>query len=135
MSELSRDEQLVRAGKAREAIMGFLGQHAGNMVTQERIFPAVEELDITPVALGQILYRMAHDGLIGKGPVEHPRYKVGYMAKGSGTLRAEAAEPKRKYARKPATESAPIDVRVNEREGIITIRYAGMVLSFSREGT
>lgn len=137
MSELSRDEQLVRAGKAREAVMGFLNTHGDGVtpVTQDVIAPAVASLEVTPVELGQMLYRMAHDGLIAKHAVEHERYRVGYTSNPPEGLRAEAAEPKRKYARKPATESAPIDVRVNEREGIITIRYAGMVLSFSREGT
>lgn len=132
MSELSRDEQLVRASKARAAITGFLSQHEDGPATQDVIFPAVEALGLTPTELGSLMYRMAADGLIVKHEVDHAHYRVGYTSL-SGLV--TPAESKRKYTKKPqaATEGEPIDVRVNEREGIITIRYAGMVLSFSKE--
>lgn len=134
MSELSRDEQLVRAGKAREAIMGFLSTYGDGVtpITQDAIHPVVDPLDFTSTELGSLLYRMAADGLIAKHAVDHEHYRVGYTSL-AGVSPAEAAEPKRKYTKKPSSEGAPIDVRVNEREGIITIRYAGMVLSFSKE--
>lgn len=132
MSELTRDEQLVRAGKAREAIMRFLRGQGSFVATQEVIAPVVAPLDLTPTELGQMLYRMAADGLIAKHDVEgHERYRVGYTSAGTGEVPASKAP--RKYTKKPSSEGAPIDVRVNEREGIITIRYAGMVLSFSKE--
>lgn len=132
MSKLSRDEQLVRAGKAREAVMGFLRRHPfPTPVTQDEIIvgASLEPLGYTTTELGNFLYRMAHDGLIEKHDVEHPHYKVGYTSKPAAP---EAAAP-RKYVKKTAVEGAPIDVRVNEREGIITIRYAGMVISLSKE--
>lgn len=134
MSELTRDEQLVRAGKAREAIMGFLSTYGDGVtpITQDAIAPAVAPLGLTPTELGQMLYRMSADGLIAKHDVDgHERYRVGYTSAGTGEVPASKAP--RKYTKKPSSEGAPIDVRVNEREGIITIRYAGMVLSFSKE--
>lgn len=135
MAELTRDEQLVRASTARAAITGFLSRQVpGVPITQDIIAPAIEDVGYTPQELGAMLYRMAADGLIGKAPAEHPRYHVGYMSTERLDQSEEGAEPtRRKYTRKAATEGAPIDVRVNEREGIITIRYAGMVLSFSKE--
>ena len=137
MSDLTRDEQLVRASKARAAIAGFLSRWGTETpVTQDSILSAVEPLGLTPVELGRMLWRMATDGLILKHPVEHERFKVGYTSTSGAIVPAET--PKRQYTRKATTkkltaDGAPIDVRVNEREGIITIRYAGMVLSFSKE--
>lgn len=134
MAKLKRDEQLVRASKARAAIVGFLNQQTTpEPVTQDALVGLVEPLGVTPVALGNILYQMAGHGLIAKHAItEHDRYRVGYTAKGVTPAVTEAAAP-RKYTKKTAVEGAPIDVRVNEREGIITIRYAGMVISLSKE--
>lgn len=134
MSELTRDEQLVRASKARAAIVGALVRHPFPApLTQDEIMPVVESLGYTPAELSNMLYRMAHDGLIVKHDVDHERYKVGYTA--PPTAATEEAGTKRKYTKRTpaATDGTPIDVRVNEREGTITIRYAGMVISFSKE--
>ena len=137
MSDLTRDEQLVRSSKARAAIIGFLNSHeAETPITQDTMLSVVEPLGLTSTELSRMLWRMATDGLILKHPVVHERFKVGYTSIGAPDLSAEP--PKRRYTRKvtakrPTADGAPIDVRVNEREGIITIRYAGMVLSFSKE--
>lgn len=134
MTELTRDEQLVRASRVRAAIVGFLGRREDSEpATQDTILPVVEPLGITPTDLGAMLYRMAHDGLIVKHDVEHERYRVGYTAVPGA--QPEEVRTKRPYTKRApaATEGTPIDVRVNEREGTLTIRYAGMVISFSKE--
>lgn len=134
MTELTRDEQLVRASRGRAAIVGFLNQReTPEPATQDSIMTVVESLGYTPTELSNMLYRMADDGLIVKHHVDHERYRVGYTAvSGAG---AEEVRTKRPYTkRQPAvTEGTPIDVRVNDQTGTITIRYAGMVISFSKE--
>lgn len=132
MTKLPRDEQLVRASMAKAAITGFLTQHADEPpLAQDKISDVVSELEMTPAQLGSLLYRMAADGLIVKHDIEHPHYKVGYTC--TAALPEPEPRAKRSYTRQSRAGDSPIDVRVNEKEGSVTIRYAGMVLTFSRE--
>lgn len=132
MSKLSRDAQMVRAGAAKAAITGYLTQHIEEApIAQDRIMESVSELDMSPSQLGALLYRMADNGLIVKHAIEHPHYKVGYTC--TAALPEPEPRAKRSYTRQSRAGDSPIDVRVNEKEGSVTIRYAGMVLTFSRE--
>lgn len=137
--KLDRNQQLVRAAKARAAITGYL-TNLGTTATPDVIMQAVGDLDFTTSELGSLLYRMANDGLISKKEVEHPDYRFGYSC---STAMAEPTpmaqidrkkEPKEKAVRKhkKADYELPLDLIAN-RDGSITLRFAGLRLTVSRE--
>lgn len=138
MAKLSRDKQLVRAAKGRASIIGFLTRHKdAGPVTQNSITEGGGADDYTPQELGAMLYRMAAEGLILKHKIApNPSgYTIGYTALDATTVSSFGESAKRPRKADLVTKATgAIDVRVNEKAGTITIRYAGLTISFGKEG-
>ena len=134
MTKLTRDEQMVRAAKARAAITSILSEYRGTKTAGE-IYEALHALtssDLTVGEVGNLLGRMAADGLVVKHEVNRPPYKFGYSETGAASAVPEK-KPKQGKPAKVVKKEIPIDVQVNEREGSITISYAGLRISFSKK--
>ena len=116
-----RKDELVEAAKMRAKVLAIVG-NIGGIVTFNFIAEQFDGKD--RAKLQALIYRMVDAGLLHKVPVQHPDYKYGY------TLPTELPTPQKKAA--PATE-VPIDVRINKRKGSITIRYAGLLITLSKE--
>lgn len=124
---MDRKEQLVRAAKARAILTAFLIK-AVEPETPDRLAHLVEGLGYTLRETGQLLARMADQGLIQKVEVDHGRYDFGYQASGAGTPTEEPARRKRKSK----TLEQELDVKAN-LDGSITLKFRGLVMRVSVE--
>ena len=126
---MSRAESLVATAKLRAQITACV-EKAEKVLTiaeiAERLGFAKGE-DVTK-SLFNLIYRMADNGLLAKVPIDDPDYTYGYAP-----ARSLQEAPERKRPAKEQAKETPIDVRINKRQGSITIRYAGLLITLSKE--
>lgn len=127
---MGRAEQLVRAAKARAQITAFLASQEQPATPDIILSGAVSDLDYKVTDLSNFLGRMADQKLITKVEVDHLDYKYGYTS--NDALPAEV-EPEASPTTKKKSKEVPIDIRVNERNKSISIRYAGLLITLSKE--
>jgi hypothetical protein len=132
--KLTRDQQLVRAAKARAIITSHL-TNLGYVAAPDEIFEEVRSLGYSSTEFNAMLYRMADAGLIKKEPVEHPDYEFGYSCPRELVETMPATHEKKEKAKPQhkVSKEIPIDIRAN-KDGSITVRYAGLLLTVSKEG-
>jgi hypothetical protein len=117
-----RKLDLVEIAKMRAKVLAIVGQ-VGGVVPFDAISKQFD--DAARGKLQALMYRMVDSGLLNKIPIEHPDYKYGYALPNELPL-----PPKKSQA---AASETPIDVRINKRKGSITIRYAGLLITLSKE--
>lgn len=122
---MDRKEQLVRAAKARAAIIAALG-NAEEAWAPDRIHPLVEDLGYSRKGLLVLLATMASQGLLQQVEIEHPSYSYGYRQAAG----VKAAEPRKK---RTATTEKELDVTANA-DGSLTLKFRGLRLRLSVEG-
>ena len=124
---MSRAIELVAAAKLRAQITACVAQ-SDHILTIDEIASSIKMVDNeqNKKRLFALVYRMADSGLIAKVPIEHPDYTYGY-APSDSVFGKEPIKPTAK------SKDIPIDVRINKRQGSITIRYAGLLITLSKE--
>ena len=124
-----RQDALVRAAHARAQVTACLEKNG--VATPDHIYPVIDKaLAYTMPQLMSLLDRMVDGGLLEKVAVEHPDYKKGYrVALGAGSSAPQEHKPRQKKV----TEVADVDIKVNKRTGGLTITYAGLRLTISKE--
>ena len=128
---MDRDQQMVLAAKARAQIVAYLNG-VKRVATTTELFEHIRVDTYDKAKLGGLLSRMAQEpeGFITKVLTpKDPDHKLGYTMRNGhiSIIKKEVSKERKKK------EDVPIEVHVNEKDGSLTIRFGGMLITFSKD--